>query len=461
MVRDTAMADQSATFDDPLSMAGGPSGSDYPTLTVAFHVDPVALGARRVLIGGPLVLGRRSEAFGPRVLDDGLLSREHLRLEPRADGVLAVDLGSRNGTFVNGKRIEEKILADGDVVGIGSVMFVFGKGPLAFDVSHDPDLAGTSHRLARLLGDVEVVAGEPVTVLIEGETGVGKERIAERIHRRSGREGSFVALNCGGIAEGLAQSELFGHVRGAFSGAEGERAGLVESAAGGTLLLDEIGDASPALQTTLLRLLENREYRRVGSDQLRTTDARFVAATHVDLDRAVEGGGFRRDLLSRLRKWVIHVPPLRDRREDVVPIALSVARRSGRPRARISRPLAQALLLSPWRDNVRGLAGAIEQALVESPGEQLELTPRLEERLASSSVATVGDGAGGAASDAERPGAEQTAYKKRRPDPEYLRRRFIELGCNMKAFASELGVARNTLYRWFDEADIDPKSLRG
>ena len=457
MVRDTAMADQSATFDDPLSMAGGPSGDDYPTLAVAFHVDAGAPGARRVLIGGPLVLGRRSEAFGPRVLDDGLLSREHLRLEPRADGILAVDLDSRNGTFVNGERVKETVLRRGDVVGIGSVMFVFDEGPLTVDVPRDPDLAGTSHRLARVLADIEAVAAESVTVVVEGETGVGKERVARRIHERSGREGNFVALNCGGVAEGLAQSELFGHARGAFSGAEGERAGLVESAADGTLLLDEIGDASPALQTTLLRLLENREYRRVGSDQLRTTDARFVAATHVDLDDAVERGRFRRDLLSRLRKWVIRVPSLRERRQDVIPIALAIARRSGRPRARFSRPLAQALLLSSWHDNVRGLAGAVEQALVESPGEQLELTPRLEERLGSSSE----DRRSATPPGGDAPAVEQAVYKKQRPEPDYLRRRFVELGCNMKAFARELGIARNTLYRWFEEAEIDPKTLRG
>lgn len=455
MVRDTAMADQSATFDDPLSMAGGPSGGDYPTLAVTFHVDASALGARRVLIGGPLVLGRRSEAFGPRVLDDGLLSREHLRLEPRADGVLAVDLNSRNGTFVNGQRIEEVMLTEGDVIGIGSVMFVYDKGPLAHETPRDPDLAGTSPQLARLLADSDAVASEAVTVLVEGETGVGKERVAQRIHDRSGREGRFVALNCGGIAEGLAQSELFGHVRGAFSGADGERAGLVEAAADGTLLLDEIGDASPALQTTLLRLLENREYRRVGSDELRTTDARFVAATHVDLDEAVDAGGFRRDLLSRLRKWVIRVPPLRERRQDVIPIALAIARRNGRPKARFSRPLAQALLLSSWPDNVRGLAGAVEQALVESSGEQLELTPRLQERLAGAVQRTA---------SSEGPSVvavERVAYEKRRPEPAYLRRRYVELGCNMKAFAGELGVARNTLYRWFEEAGIDPKTLRG
>src|SRR5690606_38022727 len=234
------------------------------------------------------------------------------------DGIVVRDLGSRNGTYVNGARVERAELSEGDVISLGAVVLVFGRGPLTHQPPRDPLLVAVSPAIAAVLAETEAVAPEP-----------GTELVAQRLHDKSGRSGSFVAINCGGIAEGVAQSELFGHARGAFSGAGIERPGLVASAAGGTLLLDEIGDAPAPLQTSLLRLLESGEYRRVGSDELRVSDARFVAATHVDLRAAVASGAFRQDLMARLSRWVIEVPPLRSRREDVIPIALALARRGG------------------------------------------------------------------------------------------------------------------------------------
>jgi DNA-binding NtrC family response regulator len=266
-----------------------------------------------------------------------------------------------------------------------------------------------------------------------------------------------VAINCGGLVDGVVASELFGHVAGAFSGADSDRAGLVEVASGGTLLLDEIGDATPQLQVSLLRLLQNREYRPVGGNRTRTTDARFVAATNVRLDAAVTAGRFRQDLLSRLRRWVIDVPPLRQRRQDIVPIALHVARERAGPAAIIERPLAAELLLHRWADNVRGLCAIVESAAIDADGGVLRLTPRVREQLADAARA-------GTSPAAESPVAgsdELSRYRKQqRPGGDDLTRRLSALDGNVKALALELGVSRNTLYRWFREEDIDPAALR-
>jgi DNA-binding NtrC family response regulator len=443
------MVEESETAPDPLASLGPARSRRQPTLTLAHHSDPSLLGARLVLSGSSLTLGRNSEIFGEGVLSDDLLSRQHVELRVRDGKIEVRDLGSRNGCFVNGARQQTATLAMGDVLGIGAVMFIAGEGPSSFERPTDPLLAGVSYALASVLDEIRTVARQDVTVLIRGETGVGKELVAERIHQQSGRTGELVAVNCGGVAEGVVHSELFGHVRGAFSGAEGDRQGLVEAASGGTLLLDEIGDASDKLQTSLLRLLQNNEYRAVGSDERRISDARFVAATHVRLDPAVSEGRFRQDLLARLRRWVISVPPLRERREDVIPIALHIARRLRGSDTTISRPLALELLKQTWPDNVRGLAAMIETAAVDAEGSELTLTDRVRARL---------EDMGRDEQSSSPPSA--LAYRKQRPEKAYLESRFVELDCNVKAFAGELGIARNTLYRWFQEAGIDPKSLR-
>ncbi len=221
------------------------------------------------------------------------------------------------------------------------------------------------------------VARVDSTVLLTGESGVGKEVLARVIHERSGRSGGpFVAINGAALPENLLESELFGHARGAFSGAASDRPGLFEAANGGTLLLDEIGEVPLGLQAKLLRALQEREVRRVGENRNRKIDVRIVAATNRDLARDVETGHFRKDLYFRLRVIEIPIPPLRERPEDVLPLAkallVDAARRTGAQVAGFTPEAARLLLRHPWPGNVRELANAVERAAVLADGTRVD-----------------------------------------------------------------------------------------
>jgi two-component system response regulator AtoC len=223
---------------------------------------------------------------------------------------------------------------------------------------------------------VERVAEHNTTVLITGESGTGKEMIARGIHRASGRAArAFVAINCAAIPENLLESELFGHVRGAFTGASGDKAGLFEQANGGTLLLDEIGELPVPLQAKLLRVLQEGEIRRVGDQRTRKVDVRVLAATARDLEAEAQAGRFREDLFYRLNVVAIHLPPLAERRADIAPLARHFVARLGQ---RFGRPLALSeaavawLEARDWPGNVRELENAIERAVVLSGKETLE-----------------------------------------------------------------------------------------
>lgn len=215
------------------------------------------------------------------------------------------------------------------------------------------------------------------TILVTGETGVGKERIAKLLHDGSPRRtGAFVAVNCGAIAESLLESDLFGHVRGAFTGAAEERVGLFEAARGGTLFLDEVGDVSASMQLKLLRVLQERTVRRVGETRERAIDVRIVAATHRDLAVGVANGSFRRDLFYRLQVIELRVPPLRDRPDDILPLARALigdaARRFARSVPELSPTAAERLMSHPWPGNVRELENAVERAVALARGTIIE-----------------------------------------------------------------------------------------
>jgi len=252
-------------------------------------------------------------------------------------------------------------------------------------------LTDGSEPMGGLLREVARVAPTPLPLLLLGGTGTGKELLAREIHRRSGRSGAFVPVNCSAFAEGVLESELFGHVKGAFTGADRERRGAIESADGGTLLLDEVADLSPRLQSMFLRVLQEQEVRRVGSDRVHRVDVRFLAATHKPLEALVEAGGFRRDLWYRLQGTVLRLPSLRERRHELpwlLPRVVSLlARRLKREPPALAPGLAQALAALPWPGNFREFRHAVERALLRcgeeplGPGHFPELeAPAVQER---------------------------------------------------------------------------------
>jgi len=237
-----------------------------------------------------------------------------------------------------------------------------------------PALLGVSQAIRDLMEEVRRLAPSNIAVLILGETGTGKELVARALHEQSGRAGRpFVAVNCGALTDTLLESELFGHVKGAFTGADRDRRGLFEEACGGTLLLDEIGDTSPALQTKLLRALEAREVRPVGGTEVRRVDVRVVSATHRDLDAMVEAGSFRQDLLYRLNTAILYVPPLRRRRVDIPFLAQHFAEEFGEEHARaitLDEGFLDGLARQEFPGNVRELRNAVERAIaLTAPGE--------------------------------------------------------------------------------------------
>ncbi len=284
-------------------------------------------------------------------------------------------------------------------------------------------------------------------ILVTGESGTGKELVAHLIHAESPfSAGPFVPVHCGAIPETLLESELFGHARGSFTGAMRDRPGLFEAAAGGTLFLDEIGEVPASVQMKLLRALQEREVRRVGENNSRTVNTRIVAATNRDLAGEVEAGRFRRDLFYRLRVIEVHVPALRDRPEDILPLALDrIAETAWRLRGRgleLSPAAAERLHDYPWPGNVRELENAIERAVALTRGPRIEAED-LPEEMRRASAGLAASAAPPAPGDG-RPGAARTlAEVERECILEALRR----TNGNRRRAAGQLGIGTATLYR--------------
>jgi transcriptional regulator with PAS, ATPase and Fis domain len=274
------------------------------------------------------------------------------------------------------------------------------------------------------------------TVLITGESGTGKERIAHLVHEESARAaGPFIAINCGAITETLLESELFGHARGAFTGATHDRPGLFEAASGGTLLLDEVSEVSPAMQVKLLRVLQEREIRRVGENRSRPIDVRMLAASNRDLGQDVTAGRFRQDLFYRLKVVELRVPPLRERREDLLPLArvllAEAAARLKRPIAGLSPRAADQLSRFEWPGNVRELENAMERAVALARGKRVDLDDLPEDvRLAVPGPATAG------------PVKALAEIEKR-----YILAVLGRNGGNQTRTAAQLAIGSATLYR--------------
>jgi formate hydrogenlyase transcriptional activator len=240
------------------------------------------------------------------------------------------------------------------------------------------DIVGNSSALRRVLDQVAIVAPTNATVLLHGETGTGKELISRAIHKLSRRRHrSFVCMNCAAVPSGLLESDVFGHEKGAFTGALMQKKGRLELADGGTLFLDEIGDISLELQPKLLRAVQEREFERLGSTRTIQVDVRMIAATHQSLPDMVRNGSFREDLFYRLNVFPVEIPPLRERREDI-PLLVNyfvskISRRMGKQINTIPEQAMQSLIRNPWRGNIRELANFIERAVILTRRDELEV----------------------------------------------------------------------------------------
>lgn len=304
-------------------------------------------------------------------LTDESISTLHFSVQPTAQGFLLRDEGSTNGTFVKGLKVEAVYLQNAITIEVGEtqISFCVEGEDLQLPLSR-------KSRFGRLLGQSDVmrslfamlgrVSKSESTVLIEGESGTGKELAAQAIHEHSSRNGqSFVAVDCGAIPASLIESELFGHARGAFTGAEDDRIGLIERADGGTLFLDEIGELPLELQPRLLRVLESKTIRRVGENQERSVDARVLAATNRNLQVEVDDGRFRQDLYYRLSVVKVRMPALRTRREEIPRLIAHFLAEFGRdPAEPLPESIMAALRNHHWPGNVRELRNAVERLAV-------------------------------------------------------------------------------------------------
>jgi len=346
--------------------SGAPIGLRLPGVRLTVVGGP---DAGREAVGRAGVVSAGSAKDNDLVLSDDAVSRRHFELRLRPDDVRIVDLGSTNGTTVDGVRIIEAVLTPASLIRAGAtaIRVTAVEEPLVIPLSSREKLGallGRSVAMREAFAVLERVAPSDVTVLIEGETGTGKELAAEAVHTHSARaEGPFVAVDCGAIAPTLMESELFGHVRGAFTGAIGDRKGVFEEADGGTIFLDEIGELPLDLQPKLLRVLERREVRRVGASQSRRVDVRIIAATNRDLTAEMNRGDFREDLYFRLAVVRVRLPPLRTRREDIPLLVQHFVDRIAPGSKPLSPDLLHALATQPWPGNVRELRNAVERAV--------------------------------------------------------------------------------------------------
>jgi two-component system nitrogen regulation response regulator GlnG len=311
------------------------------------------------------------------VCEHPTVSRQHARLEFNGTGFLLTDLGSRNGTWVDGLRIREAFLPPSCRLRFGQfeVLFTLDSARVQVELARAERfgrLLGRSAQMREIFALIPRMARSHVPVLIEGESGTGKELVAESLHAHSSRaDKPLVIFDCSAVPPDLAESELFGHVRGAFTGAHQNRAGVFEQAHQGTLFLDEIGELPLELQPKLLRALEKGEFKPVGDNVRRTADVRVIAATNRYLDREVEAGHFREDLYYRLAVLKLRIPPLRQRVEDI-PLLVGHFLAEARADVEIGWETMRRLESHPWPGNVRELKNYIDRAVVLSDHGRLE-----------------------------------------------------------------------------------------
>ena len=406
---------------------------------------------------GTVVIGRSTDA--DVVIRETWISRRHAALHLGATLELE-DLGGSNGTRAHGRRLEpgERVtVVPGEVIELAQTMVLVQRDrrrprpPADAERDDGPDLLVRDPRMRQLLRLLERVAPGDLPVLLVGETGTGKEVLADALHRFSPRrDRPMLRLNCAALPEGLVESELFGHERGAFTGAAAAQVGMLEAASGGTLFLDEVGELPLAIQSKLLRALEDGSVRRVGGQRACPIDVRFVAATNRDLEAEITAGRFRQDLYYRLNGVVVSIPPLRDRPTEIEPLAAQFCARAARVAGRATVPALapdaiEWLHRHPWPGNIRELRNTMERAVLLAEGDVISAA-LLRGELAEP---------GGATPDPHRFRTELAEVERR-----YLVRALELCDGNRTHAARLLGMSRNTLLARIREHGLGEVGLR-
>ena len=359
---------------DEATRVGGAKGTHGPVRSVAVAV---ARGADAgVLVELPPGEGASvgtAEDNAVR-LRDPTVSRYHVEIAPSREGIRVRDLGSTNGTFLGSARLEAAIVPRGTQLRIGDTVILVdaAEARSASSIGEEglPGLVIESDAMREIAKRVRSIAALSSPVLVQGETGTGKELVTRAIHDLSAtKDGPFVVVDCGALPAALLEAELFGHEKGAFTGAERVRKGAFERAAGGSVFLDEVGELPLVAQASLLGVLERKSFRRIGGDHEIRSTARVLAATNRDLRQEVNRGTFRADLYYRLAVGRIGVPPLRERPEEIPALARHFAREIAGSDAAIDESVAAALARSSWPGNVRELRGAVERVIAFGPAE--------------------------------------------------------------------------------------------
>jgi DNA-binding NtrC family response regulator len=443
-----------------------PAQADLAGLVLLYADDFERLPPAYVLGAPELVIGRDPAA--DVAIARGAVSRRHARLTRRGDRWILADLGGRNGTLVNGELVREAALEHLDVIRFGDAIFQFVEreaegyarhridGALVDPVTSAARPAGGAGRVVggyqiqRIAAELRQVAKSELSIVLLGESGTGKEVFAEQVHDWSGRRGPLLTVNCSAIPATLIEAELFGHKRGAFSGADRDRPGLVRAAHGGTLFLDEIGDMPLEAQAKLLRVLQSKEVTPLGATSPERVDVRFVCATHRDLVEMQQGGRFRRDLFARLNEFSATLPPLRRRKEDLYALCLALAARHGQPDAEVTLPFMIGLCHHDFPYNVRELEALIKRWAALGAGPVLDesalgdaIRSRAEPRPSDKPPPT--------------PGADTTLDAIPRgvaPSAQHLRDLLARHHGNIAAVARELGRDRSLIHRWLNRHGI-------
>jgi len=422
-------------------------------------VHPSPEGPVTPLEGGRFLLGRGEKCRTQ--LEGDAVSRYHAEIRFDGDTPRIRDLGSKNGVHVNGAKVEERALAVGDVVRLGACVAVVvpREGEIAAFGEPFPGLY-SGPVFGAVLGAARSIAATDLPVVVEGETGTGKERVARAIHGWSGRGGAFVAINCAALPETLAEAELFGYRKGAFTGADRPSQGHFRAAEGGTLLLDEVVDLPLAVQAKVLRAIEAREVVPLGETRPVAVDVRLVAAAQTSLHEAVAQHRFRADLLARLDGATVRLPPLRERLQEVPYLFSRMASRHGEHGPALDPRFVEALCRHDWPYNVREVELLARRMMALHGALPMLRVEHLPERFVAPPGVARGAALAPPVHDARREGRSGPADDAR--DFAALSAALVECGGNVTRAAELAGISRPRAYRLLRAHDeLDLEALRG